>query len=247
MGPEVQDTFRELDARGLFPKYINLKLSDIIISIGFFTVYLIDEMVHEFIKFYIDRLLPQKSYDHHNHHHHYHIGIHHQHDYQTQLTGTLRGFVITIALSLHSVFEGIAVGLEKSVSNVWTITTAIATHKFVIIFCVSTKLSHVLANQPCLILINILILSIMTPIGTGIGIWITKNTISYNASDNFLVIGAIFQAIATGILIYVLFFEIIVKEHYCSLAISGLGKVMATIIGFCAMIILSLLTCEFNS
>ena len=41
-----------------------------------------------------------------------------------------------LALSFHAVFEGLAVGLEESNSDVWTMFGAIATHKFIITFCV---------------------------------------------------------------------------------------------------------------
>ena len=39
-----------------------------------------------------------------------------------------------LALSIHAVFEGLAVGLEASSSNVWTMFAAIASHKFVLTF-----------------------------------------------------------------------------------------------------------------
>ena len=41
-----------------------------------------------------------------------------------------------LALSFHAVFEGLAVGLEESTADVWTMFGAIATHKFIITFCV---------------------------------------------------------------------------------------------------------------
>ena len=67
-----------------------------------------------------------------------------------------------MALSLHSLFEGLAIGLEESIDDVWTffigrtiarllqtiqkIVTmmfpAIASHKFVVSFCVSLEMQQ---------------------------------------------------------------------------------------------------------
>ena len=45
-----------------------------------------------------------------------------------------RDVFTVLALSIHAVFEGLAVGLESSSSNVWTMFAAIASHKFVLTF-----------------------------------------------------------------------------------------------------------------
>merc|ERR1719308_617271 len=47
----------------------------------------------------------------------------------------MRGFLVILALSLHAVFEGIAVGLSHSPTAVWYLFFAIAAHKYVISFC----------------------------------------------------------------------------------------------------------------
>ena len=52
----------------------------------------------------------------------------------------LRDFFTVLALSFHAVFEGLAVGLEESSPDVWTMFGAIATHKFIITFCVRFNL-----------------------------------------------------------------------------------------------------------
>ena len=57
----------------------------------------------------------------------------------------LREFFTVLALSLHAVFEGLAVGLEESTAGVWTLFAAIATHKFVISFCMGVELVSVSA------------------------------------------------------------------------------------------------------
>lgn len=53
---------------------------------------------------------------------------------------TIRDFVTVLALSLHAVFEGLAIGLEEDVEGVWKLFAGVATHKFVISFCVGLEL-----------------------------------------------------------------------------------------------------------
>ena len=55
----------------------------------------------------------------------------------------LREFFTVLALSLHAVFEGLAVGLEDTTAGVWTLFAAIASHKFVISFCMGVELVSV--------------------------------------------------------------------------------------------------------
>ncbi len=51
--------------------------------------------------------------------------------------------MVILALSLHAVFEGIAMGLGKQASFVWRLCFAIAAHKFIIAFCVGVQVNRV--------------------------------------------------------------------------------------------------------
>ena len=44
-----------------------------------------------------------------------------------------------LAISLHAVFEGIAMGLNLNASVVWYLCFAVAAHKFIISFCVGLQ------------------------------------------------------------------------------------------------------------
>ena len=46
---------------------------------------------------------------------------------------------MVLALSLHAVFEGIALGLTDNSNSVWFLFFAIASHKYVISFCVGLQ------------------------------------------------------------------------------------------------------------
>lgn len=55
----------------------------------------------------------------HSHAHaHSHMPIGHV-DGSDDVTTALRGLLIVLALSIHELFEGLAVGLESSASHVW--------------------------------------------------------------------------------------------------------------------------------
>ena len=72
----------------------------------------------------------------------------HGHSHGGDLTGNdvnssfeagLRGFLVVLALSLHAIFEGIALGLTATEKSVWVLFFAVASHKFVIAFCVGMQ------------------------------------------------------------------------------------------------------------
>ena len=82
-----------------------------------------------------------------------------------------------MALSLHAIFEGVAVGLSSSVSFVWSLFIAIAAHKFVIAFCVGMQFATS-GVKPLVTLIYMSTFASITPIGIGIGIALTETTTS---------------------------------------------------------------------
>ena len=50
-----------------------------------------------------------------------------------------RGFMVVLAISLHAIFEGIAMGTLGKASVIWYLCFAIAAHKFIIAFCVGMQ------------------------------------------------------------------------------------------------------------
>lgn len=78
--------------------------------------------------------LRKKSVGHHHHHHH----ISEEGD---SVLPSVRGFLVILGLSLHELFEGMAIGLESSPENVWGLFAAVACHKFVIAFCIGFEMT----------------------------------------------------------------------------------------------------------
>ena len=57
-----------------------------------------------------------------------------------QTTSSIRTFFVVVALSFHSVIEGMTLGLEEDDTGIWMSFLAISLHKFVIAFSVGVEL-----------------------------------------------------------------------------------------------------------
>lgn len=158
---------------------------------------------------------------HHNH-------IHHAHSHLPDvgnddlIVSSLRGLLIVLALSVHELFEGLAVGLEDTTANVWYMFGAVAAHKLVLAFCVGVELI-VAKTQKWLAFVYVFTFAAVSPIGIGIGI-----IVSGESSTTGLV-SAILQGLASGTLLYVVFFEILQKGR------SGILQFFAVITGYILM------------
>lgn len=157
----------------------------------------------------------------HNHHHHSHIP---SIDGDDLLVSSIRGLLIVLALSVHELFEGLAVGLEQTSSNVWYLFASVAAHKIVIAFCIGVELL-VHKTRRWLVILYIFIYAIVSPLGIAIGIWLSNS----GDSDGYMVASALLQGLASGTLLYVIFFEILSKHK------DGIVQFLAVVVGFFVM------------
>ena len=137
----------------------------------------------------------------------------------------LRTYILIVALSLHSVFEGLALGLITDVDRLVQITGAIVIHKSVIAFSLSVNLvQHEMQTRT--VVKSAILFAIMGPIGIGIGIAVLSDSSELSSSLS----SSILQGIANGTFLFVTFFEIFQRE----LAEQGsrLLKVLAMILGY---------------
>ncbi|XP_063705162.1 zinc transporter ZIP3-like [Culicoides brevitarsis] len=159
----------------------------------------------------------------------------HQHTHLPQdedsFQANMRGLLIVLALSIHELFEGLAVGLESSSSTVWYMFGAVSAHKYVIAFCIGVELV-VNKTKTWLGITYILIYSFVSALGIGIGIILVNGT---NA-DDMEVPSAILQGLAAGTLLFVVFFEILCKDK------SGLPQFLAVLVGFGTIFAIQVLT-----
>lgn len=139
--PEVREQIEEFQEVGFLADTGSIHLAELIMCSGFFIMFLIEECVHAYMhlrqrkrgssvisrSFSIRRdscapvsndtkSLSTVTLDETTSH------VIHNHLPMTEsdsVTASLRGLLIVLALSIHELFEGLAVGLEKKTSLVW--------------------------------------------------------------------------------------------------------------------------------
>ena len=112
---------------------------------------------------------------------------------------------------------------------------AVATHKYVMSFCVGLEL-YMAKTKLAIYVIYIFVWSIMSPVGIGIGLAVLGNI---DHPINYYMSIAILQALAAGTILYVVAFEILERER--SKSISGLVQLCFVIVGFAAMMTVEIL------
>ncbi|XP_049790988.1 uncharacterized protein LOC126198282 [Schistocerca nitens] len=144
---------------------------------------------------------------------------------------SLRWLFTIVALSFHAIFEGLAVGLEKGVGDMWILVSAVAMHKLVITFCVGVKLVAAETRGP-LVLLYMAVFAAVTPFGVGLGLLLEQlgqGSVTTPAA-------AILQAMAGGTLLYVVFFEVLQRERSSDNA--GILQLAAIAFGFALMLLI---------
>jgi zinc transporter 1/2/3 len=124
-----------------------------------------------------------------------------------------------IALSVHSIFEGIALGLMSEYKSFINLMISILVHKFAesMSICIALTKSNMPFRQ---IFKFILLFSFATPLGTSIGILLGEAP---------PLVSIIFTSMAGGTFIYVSCSELIVEEF--SLPGNRWWKLLAFIVG----------------
>jgi zinc transporter 1/2/3 len=143
---------------------------------------------------------------------------------------TIRGLFVVLALSVHELFEGLAVGLESSSKNVWYMFGAVSAHKLVIAFCIGVELVTS-GMKNCMVITYVLIFAVVSPIGIGIGI-----VVSTGGKEITELPSVLLQGLASGTLLYVVFFEILSSERK-----SGLQQFFSVLVGFSIMLVIKVL------
>ncbi|XP_046971721.1 zinc transporter ZIP1-like [Vanessa cardui] len=172
----------------------------------------------------------------HNQHSHSHGHSHLPIAAADDVTSALRGLLIVLALSIHELFEGLAVGLESSTSHVWYMLGAVSAHKLVIAFCIGVELIAT-RTKTWLSVVYITTFAIVSPLGIGIGLLLVGGEGATAAG----VYSVVLQGLASGTLLYVIFFEIWKSDR------TGILQYIAALVGFGLMFGLQLLTGHSHS
>ncbi|XP_013381653.1 zinc transporter ZIP1 [Lingula anatina] len=127
---------------------------------------------------------------------------------EEHLHSPVRSLLLLTALSLHSVFEGLAVGLQPDDGSVVQISLALLLHKSILAFSLGLNLSQSSISFWGIIGSNTLF-CITSPIGIAIGIVVTNLSTSVAISS---LVNGLLQGIACGTFLYITFFEVLPHE-----------------------------------
>ncbi|XP_014663166.1 PREDICTED: zinc transporter ZIP1-like [Priapulus caudatus] len=140
-----------------------------------------------------------------------------------------RSMILVLALSVHSVFEGLAVGLQSTAESVLDIFTALILHKCVLAFSLGLNLIQSDLSMFGTIRSDV-VFSVTSPIGIAIGMGITDGS---DSSQSTALAAGLLQGIACGTFLYVTFFEVL--PHEMNSSQDRLLKVLSMIAGFSAV------------
>jgi len=156
---------------------------------------------------------------HDGHHNHSHIG------HGVFQHSSLRSIMLLLALSFHSVFEGIAIGLQDNSAQLISIFIAVIVHKAVMAFSLGLNIAQSDLSVKSFVISNILF-SIASPVGVGIGIAVADLPSSLPQD----ICNGLLQGIAGGTFLYITFFEVL--PHELNVPNKRLWKVFFVILGY---------------
>ena len=155
------------------------------------------------------------------HHSHLHSGGKSQHS-------AFRSLMLLFALSFHRLFEGMAIGLQQSTSQMLSITIAIVVHEAIVSFSLGISLAQSNLSVKSYLISN-LIQCLSSPLGIALGI--PLSSLPYSVARDTM--SGTLQGIAGGTFIYVTFFEILPPE--LDSPSQRLWKVLFIALGYAAM------------
>ncbi|EFA06404.1 zinc transporter ZIP3 [Tribolium castaneum] len=121
----------------------------------------------------------------------------------------MRYVLVVVALSFHAMFEGLAIGLQHSIANIWYLFVAVSIHSATILFYISLEL--VLAKTELRrILTHVAILSVTSPAGVLLGLLITQKANMNTQAKSTAVV--LLEGLSAGTILYITFFEVLNRE-----------------------------------
>ncbi|XP_043492987.1 zinc transporter ZIP3 [Polistes fuscatus] len=144
---------------------------------------------------------------------------------------------LLLALTIHSVLEGLAIGLQKKPAEVLLFVVAVASHKFIVGFCMGLELMGI-GSSKCKLALASFIFAISSVIGIGIGMFTSQENATWSR-----ILLPILQGLAGGTLLYVTVSEVLPRErarwHKSSRRSAGILQFLSTTTGFLLIFILN--------
>ncbi|XP_071512907.1 zinc transporter ZIP1-like [Panulirus ornatus] len=239
--PETRYYMQEAMDSGFIPQ-IPYPLAELIVCVGFFFIYIIEEVVHscihqnhhkkqktnESLKMNVNVQTPCKS---NLTHANTDVDVddeclekflHEERESSSQPEvviatpaldeglSVMRAVVVVVALSLHSIMEGLALGLVHKPKDVWLLFGALSAHKLIIAFCMAMELLEVgVTLTP--FMVSMIIFSLASPIGGLAGTLVTSMIAETTASG--VLVPTFLQGFSAGTILYVTFCEVLERER----------------------------------
>lgn len=112
-------------------------------------------------------------------------------------------YVLLIGLGVHSLFEGIALGIKNEMDSVLLLTIAIVMHKGAAGMALGTSMAKAFPNRDNHVIFLLFLFAIFTPIGVIFG---------WAVSTSSPIVEITFNCFAAGTFIYIACSEVIVEE-----------------------------------
>ena len=248
--PEANEKVEEIIERYNFE--IDFPITNLLLCIGFFLILTVEQCVRSFQENRLDTRHhetleetrpPLTHHDHHHnsstdhhqhglsgvsgevHHHHDGHGDHHSHAAQHSM---LRSMMLLIALSFHSVFEGIAIGLQDKSTDLFSIFMAVMIHKALMAFSLGLNMAQSKLSTKIFIGSSIVFNS-ASPLGVIFGILMSGLPPSMFSDIS----NGVLQCVAGGTFLYITFFEVL--PHELNAPGNRLKKIFFVVIGFAAI------------
>uniref|UniRef100_A0A8D0GN12 Solute carrier family 39 member 2 n=1 Tax=Sphenodon punctatus TaxID=8508 RepID=A0A8D0GN12_SPHPU len=165
---------------------------ELIISLGFFLVFLIESAVLN--------CCPGATHSHGD------PESEEEHKDLPASHSSFRALVLFISLSFHSVFEGLAIGVQRDDTGVVQLCLAVLIHKGIVVFSLALKLVQS-GTSTFWRLLYLVFFALMSPVGIAIGIGV-----SLSNSEGSSLAQAVLEGVAAGTFLYVTFLEILPYE-----------------------------------
>ncbi|XP_030329993.1 zinc transporter ZIP1 [Strigops habroptila] len=120
--------------------------------------------------------------------------------------GAVRSAALVLALALHAVLEGLALGLQEAQGAVLRLCLALLLHKGAVAFSLALKLLRGGLRPPA-VAASLVLFSVMSPSGVAIGA-----AVAAGAGPRQRLCRGVLEGLATGTFLYVTFLEILPQE-----------------------------------
>merc|ERR1712130_358530 len=139
-------------------------------------------------------------------------------------------YTMIFGLSAHSIFEGLAIGLQSNSSKLWILALVVLVHKslFSLVMGLAALRSLPRVRQS---VIALLIFSVSSPIGIAIGTLVFAFSTESSSMD--LAVGLL-ESISTGTFLFVVFIELMPKEMNLTER-NAISRLMLVILGYALM------------